>query len=168
MSNLIVRNEAKQDLPLKQSLQIPAAPPTPTPFPRSLVMPGGRVPPFPTVRARVAPDFAAREAAQVLTTREQPAKEWRADFFTVTPLAFTWLDNDVAGYYMPTRRSITVINHDPANGIWLRHSSQSVILGAFIQPGGNISLPLGPECKIYAQGIGAGGSNLTFIQLGGI
>jgi len=165
MSNLVIRNESQQDLPLKQSLQIPAAPPTASPFPRSLVMPGGRVPPSPTVRAREAPLYAARPTAT--ETREQPAKEWRADMFTVTPLAVTWLDSDVLGYFMPNRRSITVINHDKANGIWIRNTNQAVIMGGFLSPSRSISLPLGPECRVYAQGIGAAGSNLTFIQLGG-
>lgn len=165
MSNLKITNENQVDMMVKQSTYLPAVPPTPTPFPRSLVMPGGRVPPMPTVRARAAPAFAARTTA--LETREQPAKEWRADMFLLTPLNYQWLDSDVLGFFMPTRRSVTVINHDPNNGIWLRHTSQGVILGAFIAAGTSISLPLGPECRVYGQGVAALGSNITFIQLGG-
>jgi hypothetical protein len=166
VSNLKIASEEQVNSGLKQSLFIPAAPPTPTPFPRSLVMPGGRVPPFPTVRAKPYPQFAERTWTAPTPTREEPATEWRADFFTVTPLGFTWLDDDTLGYFMPTRRLITVINHDPAVGIWLRNTSQGVIFGAYIGPSGSISLPLGPLCKVYAQGINAAGSNLTFIQLG--
>lgn len=175
MPNLKIVPEGRLDSGRKQSLYLPASPPTPTPFPRSLVGSGNRAPTFPVGATAMDTSLAQVAAAerravadeQPRVTRELPAEEWRADLFTVTPLGFTWLDSDVGGFYMPTRRSITVINHDPAAGIWLRHTSSAVIRGCFIAASGNISLPLGPGCKVYAQGIAAGGSNLTFIQLGG-
>ena len=172
-SNLRLRPEALLGYGTgKQSLYLPAAPRIPGPFPRSLVIDAASQPEFRPVRATPLPTTQVARGAAPGTppptaTREEPAAEWRVDMINLTPLAIVWLDSDVAGRFMPTRRSVVVVNHDPANGIWIKQVGVGVAAGGYIPPSGSIALPLGPLCKVYGLGILVAGSNISFYQLGG-
>lgn len=156
----------------KQSLFLPAMPRTPAPFPRSLVMEGPALPAFRPFRATPLPNMQVARGEAPGTppptaTREEPAAEWRVETINLTPLAIAWLDSDVLGRFMPTRRSVVVINHDPANGVWIKQVGVGVGTGGYVPPSGSIALPLGPLCRVYGLGIAVAGSNISFYQLGG-
>lgn len=173
MPNLRLRSERFNNYGTgKQSLFLPARPSVPAPFPRSLVVDAASQPEFRPVRATPLPNMQVARGAAPGTpaptaTREEPAAEWRVDTIGLTPLAIVWLDADIAGRFMPTRRSIVVVNHDPANGVWIRQVGVGIAGGGFVPPSGSIALPLGPLCKVYGLGILVAGSNISFYQLGG-
>jgi hypothetical protein len=174
----------------KGSLYLPAQP---LPIPRSLVSPASYRPPSVTpgpapmtVEEKTYTDpvlaglqgelrklvAAMRELqGRVYNTKEQPFSQWRVDQVALTNTAVVWLDQRNPASTAPRnqrflqgRRAVTIVNHDPANQVYIRHVDAALATsGGYIAAGGSISLPLGNSAKIFAIA-SAAASTVSFYQ----
>jgi hypothetical protein len=102
----------------------------------------------------------------ITLVQEEPYTSWRVDTIAITILASVWLDDPRQGRQIYGRRSVTITNHDANFGMWIREIGNGVLFGGFLAGGRSISIPLGSQCKLYAQGINPAGQNISFYQFG--